>query len=125
MNKTSDLIFSTISCVLILGSSTWGMELQQTSAIEEMIHQSEDVLQKKALRKFEPSCPSIAKVVGAEGEVKVEIIIDAIGSVISAKVVSGHPLLRDPVLNAVRQWFFKPTTVSGKPVKVLGILTFR
>src|SRR5262249_4594885 len=32
--------------------------------------------------------------------------------------------LRDAALQAARQWQFKPTELSGKPVKVQGLLTF-
>jgi len=46
------------------------------------------------------------------------------GRVISAEVVSGHPLLREAALQAAKQWTFKPTELSGVPVKVQGILTF-
>ena len=44
--------------------------------------------------------------------------------VIEAGVITGHPLLRDAALQAARQWVFKPTELSGVPVKVQGVLTF-
>jgi protein TonB len=44
--------------------------------------------------------------------------------VIEAAVIGGHPLLRDAALQAARQWLFKPTELSGVPVKVQGVLTF-
>jgi Gram-negative bacterial TonB protein C-terminal len=44
--------------------------------------------------------------------------------VIEASAISGHPLLRESALQAARQWVFKPTELSGTPIKVQGILTF-
>ncbi len=46
------------------------------------------------------------------------------GKVIEAKAVSGHELLRDAAVEAAKQWEFKPTEVSGEPVKTQGILIF-
>jgi TonB family protein len=82
------------------------------------------VLQGSAVKKVQPQYPPIAKAAKASGAVQVQILINEIGEVIEASVVSGHPLLRDAALLAARQWVFKPTELSGKPVKVLGILTF-
>ena len=53
-----------------------------------------------------------------------EITIDEAGNVISARAISGHPLLKDAAIDAARQWQFSTTTISGKPVKVVGTLTF-
>src|SRR5262249_17682049 len=36
----------------------------------------------------------------------------------------GHPLLRDAALEAAKQWRFKPTELSGAPVKAHGVITF-
>jgi len=33
-------------------------------------------------------------------------------------VVSGHPLLRQAALDAVKQWVYKPTMLNDQPVKV-------
>lgn len=81
-------------------------------------------LERQAEKKLEPMYPLIAKAARASGAVKVEVAIDEAGKVVSARAVSGHPLLRDSALAAARQWKFKPTTISGKPVKVSGVLTF-
>jgi protein TonB len=82
------------------------------------------VLQGSALKRVQPAYPPIAKAARAAGAVQVQVTISEEGRVISAEVISGHPLLKDAALQAARQWLFKPTELSGVPVKVQGVLTF-
>ncbi|MEP7274178.1 MAG: energy transducer TonB [Acidobacteriota bacterium] len=82
------------------------------------------VLQGSALKKVQPPYPPIAKAARAQGAVQVQVTISEEGRVIDAQVVGGHPLLREAALQAARQWIFKPTELSGVPVKVQGVLTF-
>jgi hypothetical protein len=42
----------------------------------------------------------------------------------NAQAISGHPILREGALQAAKQWRFKPTELSGVPVKTQGIITF-
>jgi TonB family protein len=82
------------------------------------------VLQGSATKKAQPTYPSVAKAARAGGAVQVQITVSESGEVTNAQVVSGHPLLRDAALQAAKQWQFKPTELSGKPVKTQGVLTF-
>ena len=50
-----------------------------------------------------PIYPPMAKQIGASGQVRVQVSVDASGNVISARAVSGHPLLRSAAENAARQ----------------------
>jgi outer membrane biosynthesis protein TonB len=50
--------------------------------------------------------------------------VDEKGSVTSARAVSGHPLLRPAAEAAARRARFSPTLLSGRPVKVRGVLTY-
>jgi TonB family protein len=95
-----------------------------TSEIPRKITVSGGVLQGSAIKRVQPPYPSVAKAAKASGAVQVQILISEAGDVIEAMIVSGHPLLREAALEAARQWQFKPTELSGKPVKVQGILTF-
>ena len=54
----------------------------------------------------------------------VQVVIDENGNVISARAVSGHPLLQAVAVGAARQAKFSPTKLSGQPVKVTGIITY-
>ncbi|HEX8352214.1 MAG TPA: cytochrome c oxidase assembly factor Coa1 family protein [Pyrinomonadaceae bacterium] len=82
------------------------------------------VLNAKALSRPEPSYPALAKAARASGVVTVRVTVDETGRVASAEAVSGHPLLRDAAVQAARATRFSPTLLSGRPVKVSGVLTF-
>src|SRR5687767_3863972 len=82
------------------------------------------VLQGSAIKKIQPPYPPIARAARAAGAVQIQVTISEDGRVIEAGVIAGHPLLRDAALQAARQWVFKPTELSGVPVKVQGVLTF-
>ncbi len=112
--------------VLLLVSASLAQIPESKSAqlVKNEVRKAGDTLEREAISKPQAQYPPIAKATRASGQVKVEITIDEVGKVISAKILSGHPLLREAALTAARKWEFKPTTLSGKPVKVRGVLTF-
>ncbi len=71
-----------------------------------------------------PVYSAIAKAGRASGTVTVQVLIDEQGKVISARVVNGHPLLRNESMQAAYQARFSPTYLSNQPVKVSGIITY-
>lgn len=71
-----------------------------------------------------PKYPAAAKAVRAEGPVGVQVIIDSDGKMFSATAISGHPLLRRTSEIAACSSKFAHTLVSGRPVKVSGIITY-
>ena len=71
-----------------------------------------------------PAYPPIAQQSRTQGVVAVQVLIDETGKVISAKAISGHPLLSPTAVRAAYQARFKPTTLSGQPVKVSGVITY-
>ena len=84
-----------------------------------------NVLQGSATRRVQPVYPPIAKAARTNGSVRVQITVNESGEVTDAQAISGHPRLRDAAIRAARQWRFKPTELSGKPVKTQGLLTFK
>ena len=96
----------------------------EPTPVPKKITVSGGVLQGSAIKRVQPPYPPIAKAARASGAVAVQVTIGEDGHVLDASVVSGHPLLRDSALQAARQWVFKPTELSGVPVKVQGVLTF-
>lgn len=85
---------------------------------------STPVLQAKAIRRAEPVYPISARRARITGAVVVEVLIDESGSVIRARAICGPDLLVNAAVEAARRWRFTPTTVSGSPVKVIGIIKF-
>jgi len=82
------------------------------------------ILNNKALYLPTPEYPAIAAQAKASGAVNVQILIDEMGNIISAHAINGHPLLQATSVAAARQARFSPTSLSGVPVKVSGILQF-
>jgi TonB family protein len=82
------------------------------------------ILNGKAVSKPQPPYPPAAKAARAQGNVVVQVTVDETGGVTSARAVSGHPLLQAAAVAAARQAKFSPTLLSGKPVKVSGMLTY-
>lgn len=82
------------------------------------------VLNGKAISLPTPPYPPIAKQAHASGTVTVQVTIDENGNVISARAVSGHPLLQAAAVGAARGARFSPTKLSGQPVKVTGVITY-
>jgi len=77
-----------------------------------------DVKPPKLLSSALPVYPSIARSSGIEGSVVVEASIGPAGSVVSTKVISGSPMLRQAALDALRRWKYQPATLNGEPVAV-------
>jgi len=108
-------------CLLVPAESVRGQDKPEPPKI---IRKSGGVLQGSATRRVEPAYPPLAKAAEVSGAVVVEVTVGEDGNVISARAISGHPLLKDAAVAAARQWTFTPTQLAGVPVKVIGTITF-
>src|SRR5262249_7172264 len=90
----------------------------------QVVRKSEDVLRAAATSRVEPVYPPLAKAAGVPGSVEVEVTIDESGTVVSARALSGHPLLKDSAVAAALQWKFAAAKLSGAAAKVIGTITF-
>jgi TonB family protein len=68
--------------------------------------------------------PGEARKAHITGEVKVRVIVDETGRVMSADIVSGPKQLWIAAIEAARKAHFEPTLVGGTAVKITGILTY-
>ncbi|HEX8249648.1 MAG TPA: energy transducer TonB [Pyrinomonadaceae bacterium] len=68
--------------------------------------------------------PIVSRVIKASGEVKVEIAVDVNGKVVSAKAISGHPLLRPAAEASARRTRFAPTLINGPAIIVIAYLVY-
>jgi len=82
------------------------------------------VLTSKAISLPQPTYPAIARPIRLQGAVTVQILVDEQGKVISAQVVSGHPILAPPARDAALRARFTPTILNGQPVKIQGVITY-
>jgi protein TonB len=77
----------------------------------------EKVQPAQLISRKDPEYPQIARQSGAQGEVILTATIGLDGRVKNLKVESGHPLLRNAAIAAVKQWVYTPTLLNGKPVE--------
>lgn len=85
---------------------------------------SRGVVNGSAVSLPKPAYPATARAVNAKGAVNVAIVISKTGRVMSARAVSGHPLLRRAAVSAARRARFRPTLLSGVPVEVSGVIVY-
>jgi len=70
------------------------------------------------LNRVQPVYPPLARQTRISGTVRLHAIISKDGSIQQLEVISGHPLLQQNALDAVRQWRYQPTLLNGEPVEV-------
>jgi TonB family protein len=78
-----------------------------------------NVQQAKLIRQPAPQYPPLAKQARISGVVHLQAVIGVDGNVRNLQVLSGHPLLIPPTLEAVTQWVYQKTLLNGEPVEVL------
>jgi len=79
----------------------------------------EDV-NRKIKTRVEPMYPQLAKRMNLAGVVRVEVRVAPNGSVKSAKLIGGHPVLATAALDAVKKWRYE----SGSEEST-GVVEFR
>lgn len=79
----------------------------------------------RKIRHLVPEYPDLARRAGVAGVVILECVIARDGLVQSVQVLSGHPLLNEAAVRAVRQWAYRPTLLNGVPVEVVMTVTVR
>jgi protein TonB len=70
------------------------------------------------MNRVQPQYPPLARQARVSGTVKLHAIIAKDGTVQELQVISGHPLLIQAALDAVRQWRYRPTLLNSEPVEV-------
>ena len=72
----------------------------------------------KLVSRVTPVYPPLAVQARIAGAVVLDIVIAKNGKVESVAVVSGHPLLLESAMDAVKQRIYQPTLVNGRAVEV-------
>jgi len=89
------------------------------------IFQSAKQVQARRLSGRDPEYPRIARTAGLNGEVMVKLTISADGKVSEAKIMRGHEVFHEVVLEAMQQWQFKPHLIGGRPVPTFTVYKIR
>jgi protein TonB len=84
----------------------------------QRVRVSQGVTAGLVIHKVQPNYPPLAKTARVQGTVQLAAIIGKDGTIQNLHVVSGHPLLTQAALDAVRQWRYKPYILNGEPVEV-------
>lgn len=76
------------------------------------------VIATKILEKVPPVYPPLARQTRIQGTVRLHAIIGKDGLVKQLELISGHPLLVQSALDAVKKWQYEPVLLNGEPVEV-------
>jgi len=77
-----------------------------------------NLLATKLVNRVQPVYPALARQTRIQGVVRLHMILQKDGTVQQLEVLSGHPLLVQAAMDAVRQWRYQPTLLNGEPVEV-------
>jgi len=84
----------------------------------QTIRVSGGVMAGNLLTKVMPACPSEAIEQHVSCSAVLHVIIGADGRVMSAAAISGAEMVRSALIDAVKQWTYKPYQLNGNPVAV-------
>jgi TonB family protein len=91
---------------------------QQPKPVIKPIRQGGNVQAAKLIKKVAPMYPPLARQAHIAGTVVLHVIVNKEGVVRKVDVLSGHPLLQQSAIDAVRQWRYRTTFLNGQPVDV-------
>jgi TonB family protein len=90
----------------------------------KIVRKPSNMIYSSAIRRVVPLYPPKAKKSRIVGLATVEMLIGEDGNVLWVRGVSGHEFFKEAAIAAARGWKFQPSTVKGRPVRVIGLLTF-
>jgi TonB family protein len=82
-----------------------------------------DVKPARLLKTVPPVYPPSAKSQRIAGDVQLDALIDANGTVTATKIISGPTLLHQAAISAVKQWKYAPAQLDGKPTSMHLVVT--
>ncbi len=87
-------------------------------ATPQKLKVSSGVVEGLKLNAPSPQYPQMARIAHIQGDVVLQATISKNGTVENLHAISGHPILIQAALDAVRQWRYKPYVLNGEPVEV-------
>ena len=86
-------------------------------ATPQRVRVSQGVTQGLVIRRVTPNYPPLAKQARIQGAVALQAEISKDGTIENLRLISGHPMLAQAAIEAVKQWRYKPYFLNGEPVR--------
>ncbi|HEV2962918.1 MAG TPA: TonB family protein [Candidatus Angelobacter sp.] len=86
---------------------------------------SSGVMEGNLIKRIDPPYPNMAKIAHIQGDVVLQATISKQGTIENLRGVSGHPILIQAAMEAVRQWRYRPYELNSEPVEVETTVTVR
>jgi len=126
LKKTLLLLPAVVACLIC--STVSGQEKQGVCRDHQLLWRDAQGkpfrLAGKELEKRRIHCEAL-KLPGqwcGKGKIMYQVVINAEGGIECAEALTKvHPVIKQPALDALKKWTFKPVEVDGKPIAVLGI----
>jgi len=87
-------------------------------AMPQKVRVSSGVEQGNLIHDVKPPYPPLARQARIQGTVVLQAVIGKDGTIQNLRIVSGHPMLAQAALDAVKQWRYRPYYLNGEPVDV-------
>lgn len=94
-------------------------------AAPQKLRVSSGVAEGLLINKVEPPYPQMAKIAHVQGDVVLQALISKNGTIENLRAVSGHPILLQAAMDAVKQWRYRPYMLNGEAVEVETTITVR
>jgi protein TonB len=95
-----------------------GIHIVPAAAALRRVQVSGGVTAGLLVHRVQPSYPALARQARISGEVLLQAVIGKDGTIENLRVISGHPMLVQSAIEAVRQWRYKPYYLNNQPVEV-------
>jgi bla regulator protein BlaR1 len=90
----------------------------EQSEVSTPVHVPGEVMSGLLLKKVPPDYPDTARQAQIQGTVVLDATINKNGDVENLQIISGHPMLAPPAIEAAKQWKYEPYLLNGEPVEV-------
>jgi periplasmic protein TonB len=76
------------------------------------------IMEGNLMSRVQPLYPPLARQARIQGQVVIRAVISRNGMIENLQVLSGHPMLVQAAIDAVKQWRYRPYFLNGEPVEV-------
>lgn len=102
----------------VLGGIISSTPVEVPKVAPQRIRVSQGVSQGLVIHRVQPVYPMLARSARIQGTVVLQAEISKEGTIQDLRLISGHPMLTQAAIDAVKQWRYKPYFLNGEPVQV-------